>query len=793
MPFPNWPDAAQPPSPPREPFSPDNGPAATDWLRSSQQNRRLALLNDEPVGDAEQDVLGARETAARLSALLRASHGSTPFTLAIDAGWGMGKSSLMRLVDIGLRDRRPQIRTVWYNAWTASGSDALEGLIKSVLISLDPNVLRRGLRNLSQHGRLVRALRTVLMAVAGLLHAAGPINELWDRMSVDARTRNEMRDVMRDLVTDWVKSAAPDTGGRMLVVFIDDLDRCSEETVMAVCEALKLYLDVPGLAFVIGCDRAALAPNGLLRDASPAAAAFLEKIFQTSYRVPIAGDEGIEAYVRHCAATAGIGAFLDEDLTRLLIERSGRNPRRIKRLVNGFVLEATLNPVWRDFTAEAVVRVLLLQYFYGDFSRMMTTPGAAGDRDVVTEFRDYRRLRQVLGGGGPLTEEQRTTVVTALRTYELPVPPAAADLDVGTLQALERELPVGFPQLAADRGFVSLVEELMALDEADELVRRLRRAAPRRPAGPPITEVPPVPPPAGYGREGYGPPQSGGSGFPQQGYPQPEYEAAPLPVPSGQWYTQQPAQPSPGPAEPAESDEDSDQGSSRTSYRRIPDARRFPQAPAPLQESSGPPTGQFTPDPYGYDPMGGSGGPYGYGQAPQSVDPYGYDTGSPAPRPAPYAGLGLLWVTQNPAQAAPWTSELISHGAVVRLVGSFLHVNRPGLREVPPDLLVVDINWPGERQSGLAFVEVLRDSGDYTGPVIFVASRVTPSLKDRSVAVGGLGVVADPEAVVRLIEKSLALNEIHRGTVATSRRPPWSLSPSAPTDPPTPGSGAPRP
>ncbi|MFI7012977.1 P-loop NTPase fold protein [Streptomyces sp. NPDC050164] len=87
----------------------------------------FALLNDEPVTDLEADLLGTARAAREPAGLLHASRTATPFTLAVDAGWGMGKSSLMRLVEAELRQHR-DVATVWYNAWTSTGSDALEGL-----------------------------------------------------------------------------------------------------------------------------------------------------------------------------------------------------------------------------------------------------------------------------------------------------------------------------------------------------------------------------------------------------------------------------------------------------------------------------------------------------------------------------------------------------------------------------------------------------------------------------------------------------------------------------------------
>ncbi|MFI2240155.1 P-loop NTPase fold protein [Streptomyces chrestomyceticus] len=436
--------------------------------------QRLALLNDEPVDTAGADLLGSGQAARQLADLLISSRCSTPFTLAVDAGWGMGKSSLMRLVDAELATV-PEVHTVWYNAWTSTGADALEGLIKSVLMRFDRRLLRRALHRASEQRALLRVLRALVTVVAGPLGAAGLVNELWSNLSVNSQARNEMRDAIRDLAQEWAENAEY-SPRRMLVVFIDDLDRCPEETVLAVCEAVKVYLDVPGLAFVIGCDRSAMGPSGLLRDLSPAGAVFMEKIFQTSYRIPVAGVQGVREYIGWCARTAGIERLLDEPLVALLAERSARNPRRIKRLVNGFVLEATLNPMWADHPPEAVIRTLLIQYFYVDFYRMMTSPPGADAGDVIADFCTYRRVRTLLRAPEAVPEEERPLVNAFLEQRDV-----TADLlndRRAALHRLERELPTVFPDMVADPGFNSLLDGLLGLPRSGELVRRLREGGP---------------------------------------------------------------------------------------------------------------------------------------------------------------------------------------------------------------------------------------------------------------------------------------------------------------------------
>lgn len=436
----------------------------------------FSLLNDEPVTGPDADLLGTGEAARKLAGLLHDSRAATPFTLAVDAGWGMGKSSLMRLIEAELRQRN-DVATVWYNAWTSTGADALEGLIKSVLMRFDRRVLRRALNRLSERRTLITAVRVVATAAAAPLGVAGLVDRLWRQLSVDATSRNAMRDALRELATEWAESAEHEPR-RLLVVFIDDLDRCSQETVLAVCEAVKVYLDVPGLAFVVGCDRSALGPSGLLRDLSPAGSAFMEKIFQTSYRLPVPSPDDVAGYVRRCAVRSGLRELLDEDLVKLIAERCARNPRRIKRLINGFGLECGLNPVWARFDPEAVIRTLLLQHLYAGFYRALLS----SDRnhpDVAREFLSYRTARRVLSrpSDTPDPEDWRITG-SCVSEHGLTPPPRSRPGEWGSVLALlEERLPTEFPALERDQNFVTLLQELMALDGADDVVRRLREGA----------------------------------------------------------------------------------------------------------------------------------------------------------------------------------------------------------------------------------------------------------------------------------------------------------------------------
>ncbi|MGI5457436.1 P-loop NTPase fold protein [Streptomyces sp. CA-249302] len=434
------------------------------------------LLSDEPVECADHDLLKAHDTADALSRLLVTSCGSTPMAVAVDARRGMGKSTLMRLVRARLAERG--VETVWYNAWSGRDDDQLERLLKAVLAGFGRRALIRFFAVPDGRRTLFGLLRLALAALAAFLGPAALVNVVWNSLTVDPRRRVDTQESVQRLAAAWTERRAKRGRPRLLVVFIDDLDRCTDQGVVAVCEAVKLYLGVRGIAFVVSCDRAALGPGGMLRDVSPEAVEFMEKIFQTSYRLPMAREEEIRKYIERSAADAGIAGLLDPGLTELVANGCGRNPRRIKRLINGFVLACRLNPVWTGHVPEAVFRVLLLQYCYPEFYRQLADQHETGRRGAVSEFVDYRRARRVLG---PATTEEASEagwgwVTSYFLEYEVKPPePTVRDTWAGSLAELEGKLPNEFRELARDGDFNALLDGLMKLPDAEGLLEYLRQ------------------------------------------------------------------------------------------------------------------------------------------------------------------------------------------------------------------------------------------------------------------------------------------------------------------------------
>jgi len=86
----------------------------------SAANRQIS---DNPIGPKDFDALGLSEIAVGLSQFFRNIDTKPPLTVGILGEWGQGKSSVMRLLEADLRTNG--VYPVWFNAWHYQKEDHL--------------------------------------------------------------------------------------------------------------------------------------------------------------------------------------------------------------------------------------------------------------------------------------------------------------------------------------------------------------------------------------------------------------------------------------------------------------------------------------------------------------------------------------------------------------------------------------------------------------------------------------------------------------------------------------------
>ena len=214
----------------------------------------------------------------------------SPSTIGLYGDWGSGKSSLMKLALRKIEEKNPKntqkkdtVKTlcIEFNGWLFEGYEdtktSLCGAIldaladkkrfskevtdyaKELIKKIDFNkILGKGLKyglDFLLTGGIgvltdlsISSLLSTIKANASEVQAKD-IEEILNLLKKNDKARTEIKNFRNEFAELLKKSKVEN-----VVVFIDELDRCLPDTVLEVFEAMRLFLFVEGMSFVIGAD-----------------------------------------------------------------------------------------------------------------------------------------------------------------------------------------------------------------------------------------------------------------------------------------------------------------------------------------------------------------------------------------------------------------------------------------------------------------------------------------------------------------------------------------------------------
>ncbi len=253
----------------------------------------------------------------------------SPATIGIYGDWGSGKSSLMKMVKKSLETDENTL-TVEFNGWLFEGyEDAKTALCGTILDEMQKHETRfvkaknkiKALLDKVDGGKLLSkgvkygldflltgGIGTVTeLTLTGLISAvkqkAGTVSEdeikkVVDTLKADDTKRAEIKNFRKTF-----EEVFEDCKGERLVVFIDELDRCTPDTILDIFEAIRLFLHVPGTTFIIGADErlVSYAVKTKYKDIPghdiDISKEYLEKLVQYPVKIPQLNESEVKQYI----------------------------------------------------------------------------------------------------------------------------------------------------------------------------------------------------------------------------------------------------------------------------------------------------------------------------------------------------------------------------------------------------------------------------------------------------------------------------------------------------------------
>jgi predicted KAP-like P-loop ATPase len=384
-----------------------------------------------------------------------------PISLGISGDWGVGKSSMMKLLRTSLEAREDvDIRFVEFNAWLyQSYDDARAALMETITASVvEQAVEKKDTLSATARKRAaslfsrVKKLRLLGIAGSALFDyvtqgqitpwVAGGMATMGGLFDGDV-TGDDLKKV-KELAVDGVKKgeefldekkpeekAEADTAETetprkaiqafrddleatlaelniTLVVLIDDLDRCLPKTAIATLEAMRLFLFLKHTAFVIAAD------EGMIRQAvrthfddvalnDDLVTNYFDKLIQLPIRVPPLGTHEVRAYLMMLFVDdeASLDAGQREAIRIAVCLRLGetwKGGRVDKAFVSGLVPNCPSGLLNRLALAERIAPILT------------TSPNVRGNPRLIKRFLNTLSMRTSMSRIQKVTVDEEVLV-----------------------------------------------------------------------------------------------------------------------------------------------------------------------------------------------------------------------------------------------------------------------------------------------------------------------------------------------------------------------------------------------
>lgn len=294
-----------------------------------EQPKKIPIIVDSPRDDPK---LGFQKYVEALAAAI---NGGTPpqFTLGLYGAWGTGKSSILSALKLELAKEKKNT-IVTFDAWR---HEKVPNLLAPMLWSIQQALVR------GKSDTLKAAAGAMQKIFGGLeLQAFGFSLRIPSEGDRAVAAEHQIGAYMG--LFDSLDAIGKKLGeGERVVVLIDDLDRCSPDSVVEIIEAIRLLTDVRGFVFVIAIDYEVLTDAVKRKYPHADEHKFIEKIVQVPFRIPNidVSDEALLTSIVPAWGEIKDVWFedVDEAELRSIIALALRsNPRQIKRMLNSYLL-----------------------------------------------------------------------------------------------------------------------------------------------------------------------------------------------------------------------------------------------------------------------------------------------------------------------------------------------------------------------------------------------------------------------------------------------------------------------
>lgn len=204
----------------------------------------------------KEDLLNRKQYADVLTQIVKNTEGG--FTLSINADWGYGKTTFVKMWEYSLQNEGYQ--TIYFNAWeTDFVADPMMALIDGLRNGFETEDLPK------EHLQKVKAFWKTATKLVQLVPQYRIVGEIAEAIQEGIGECTEDNDELqkctsikqlvytfRKQLSDFAKTIDEQ---KQLIVFVDELDRCRPDYAVQMLERIKHFFAIDNIIFVLSIDK----------------------------------------------------------------------------------------------------------------------------------------------------------------------------------------------------------------------------------------------------------------------------------------------------------------------------------------------------------------------------------------------------------------------------------------------------------------------------------------------------------------------------------------------------------
>lgn len=372
------------------------------------------LLDDEPAIDA---VLFDFEKNAEDLADIVSIDRNSPFAILLNGEWGSGKTTLMKITKHNLENMESMkaVKIIWFDAWQYEGFDPRSALFTRIIQEFKNEPL-------SKLTGIIKKLPSFDFGInLGLISVSSSSDKLIEQYVENIDKINNLHSYLeKEIIKD------------KLVVFIDDLDRCSIENTLNILESIKIFLSIKNTTFIVGADIDKLEKAWELRynksmirfDESKN---HIDKIFQINIKLPTKVNSKMYEFLDSFTKDNSFFTTLVKDI---IVNGCNPNPRSFKRILNLLHILSFLDKKYgvsqnhnkAILTSVAIMSIqypLLLHYVRQDPRIFFVLTLLAANYETHNELKKYERELQEINYGNVDRSQSPLQIKTKTKFFSL--------------------------------------------------------------------------------------------------------------------------------------------------------------------------------------------------------------------------------------------------------------------------------------------------------------------------------------------------------------------------------------